>query len=117
MVSAVGTISVEGNDYQVDPVLARRKVTVRFDPYDLRRLDVAWDGRDYGQATPLELVREYSRHVRPPGADQAEAAEQAPAERTPFLDMVLAQDERQRFAAAGRTRFATSADPANGGEG
>ncbi|MCL6451836.1 MAG: DDE-type integrase/transposase/recombinase [Acetobacteraceae bacterium] len=117
VVSAVATISVEGNDYQVDPALARRKVTIRFDPYDLRTIHVAWDGRDYGRATPLELAREYSRHVRPPAAGQSEAAEQVPAERTPFLDMVLAQDELRRFAEAGRTRFATPDSPANGGEG
>lgn len=116
-VTAVGTISVEGNDYQVDPALARRKVTVRFDPYDLRRIHVEWEGRSYGEATPLELAREYSRGVRPPARDEAATPDQP--ERTSLLDMVRDQDERERFARAGRTRFADWAaetQSATGGE-
>jgi putative transposase len=109
-VTAVGTFSLEGNQFQVPPELARRKVAVRFDPYDLTHVEVVCNGQSY-EAGPLELVRDRSRHLDPTESD-GQAAD-APAERTPFHRLVQDHDERERFRRAGRMRFAAD-DPAPG---
>ncbi|MEM3485244.1 MAG: DDE-type integrase/transposase/recombinase [Candidatus Methanomethyliaceae archaeon] len=105
VVTAVATISLEGNEYQVDPVLARRKITVRFDPFNLEHIHVEYQGKSYGEATPLQLVREYSRYVKKPDAVDGKEPGTAASERTPFLQMVRARDEKARFESAGRMTF------------
>jgi putative transposase len=113
-VTAVGTISLEGCDFEVAPELARRKVIVAYDPYDLSRVLVEFDGQSYGTATPLGDLPEHSRQVKAPHTP-AESAQ--PAERTPFHQLLVRQDEQQRFRQAGRMSFlpATTDQPA--GEG
>ena len=106
VVTAVATISLEGNEYQVDPALVRRKITVRFDPFDLGHIFVEYQGKSYGEATPLELVRDYSRQVKKPDPVDQIPPSQPPPERTPFLQMIRASDEKQRFESAGRMSFA-----------
>ena len=102
VVTAVGTISLEGNDFEVSSELARRKITVRYDPYDLSAIHIEWEGKDYGVAKPLGHLPEHSRHVRAP-----EVPESAPtAERTRFDTLVREHDEQQRFEQAGRMSFA-----------
>ena len=97
IVSAAGTISVQGVDYEVDAALARRKITVRFDPYDLTRIHVEHEGKDFGIALPLDLTRGQEEKPAPATA-QAE-------ERTPFHELMQRHDEQQRNCAAGRLRF------------
>lgn len=108
-VTAVGTFSLEGNQFEVPPELARRKVAVRFDPYDLTHVEVVYNGQSY-KAGPLELVRDRSRHL---GPTEPNRAPDAPAERTPFHQLIQDHDERERFRRAGRMRFAAD-DPAPG---
>ena len=89
------------------PELARRKITVRYDPYDLSRVLVEHDGKSYGQATPLGPLPAHSRHVRAP-----EPQLDASPERTPFHELLTHHDEQQRFRQAGRMQFApTPQDP------
>ena len=101
-VTAVGTVSIEGHSFEVAPELARRKVTVRFDPYDLTRVLVEHDGKSYGRATPLGVLPAHSRHVRPP---EPAAAPAPPQERTAFHDLLERHDQEARFRQAGRMRF------------
>ena len=98
-VTAVGTISIEGLDFEVAPELARRKVTVRFDPYDLSRVLIEYEGESFGCATALGPLPAHSRHVRAPEPPAA------PAERTPLHELVQRNDEEQRFRQAGRMSF------------
>ncbi|MBE3519906.1 MAG: DDE-type integrase/transposase/recombinase [Firmicutes bacterium] len=50
------TIRIGSNRYQVDPELRdRQKVEVRYDPFDLTRVEVWVDGRFYQVAVPLTL--------------------------------------------------------------
>ena len=100
-VSAAATISIESNTYQVDPGLSRRKITVRFDPYDLSRIHVEWQGQRYSDASPLKLVHHTSREL--PAADTTPAA--PVADRTRFLALVHEQAEAEKSAAIGRMRF------------
>ena len=115
-VTAVGTVSIEGHDFEVAPELARRKVTVRFDPYDLGRVLVEHEGKSYGRATPLGPLPAHSRHVRAPEVPVAAAT---PEDRTAFHELLERRDEAERFRKAGRMRFALPASPeppAAGGE-
>jgi transposase InsO family protein len=106
VVTAVGTISLEGNEYQVDPALARHKITVRFDPFDLEHITVEYQGKNYGAATPLELVREYSRQVKKPDPVDGKEPEAVTPESTPFLQMVRSRNDKDLFDTAGRMTFA-----------
>ncbi len=96
-VSATGTISVQGTDYEVDAALARRRITIRFDPYDLTRIHVEHEGKDFGLALPLDLTRGHAA-VTAPAAPQAD-------ERTPFHELMQQHDEQVRSLAAGRLSF------------
>ena len=95
-VSATGTISVQGQDYEGDAALARRRITIRFDPYDLTRIHIEHEGKDFGLALPLDLTR--GQETAPAVVPQAE-------ERTPFHELMQRHDEQQRNLAAGRLRF------------
>jgi putative transposase len=56
-----GCIELQGNRYQVDPHLAGRKLELRFDPFDLSRMEVFLDGISQGQAIVLLQGRE--KHI------------------------------------------------------
>lgn len=108
VVTIVGTISLEGQDFEVAPELARHTVTIRYDPYDLASILVEWEGKSYGEAKPMGPLPPHSRHVRAPESDVAAATE--PTERTPFHVLLERHDEQQRFAQAGHMHFAAPKD-------
>jgi putative transposase len=56
-----GCIELQGNRYQVDAHLAGRKLELRFDPFDLSRLDVFLDGLSLGNAAVIQQGRE--KHI------------------------------------------------------
>jgi putative transposase len=64
-VDKTGCISLFGNCYEVDLDLARLKVMLRFDPFDLEVIQVWHEDKRYPDATPLELNRRYDPRVRP----------------------------------------------------
>jgi putative transposase len=64
-VDKTGCISLNGNRYEVDLELARHKVKLRFDPFDLQVLQVFYEEQKYSDAKPLELKRRYDRRVQP----------------------------------------------------
>jgi putative transposase len=104
-VSAVGTISVQGNEYQVDPALARRTIVIRYDPYDLAHLKVEWEGRSYPDAVPVSLHHAHSSELPPQEPVPAPAS--APAS-TSFLELVKAHDQQERRKELGMVRFLAS---------
>jgi putative transposase len=59
--SAHATVTLHGNRYELDPALQRRRVELIFDPFDLARVQVRFQGRPMGEARPLVI----SRHVHP----------------------------------------------------
>ena len=83
LVRKTATVSVEGNTYSVDPFLAGRKVELVFDPFDMTRMDVYWQGRKAGIAVPQVIGL-----ARPP---------QGPAGRGP----PARRPDRHRLPAAG----------------
>ena len=57
-VSGHGEIKFQSNIYRVDPSFSRRKVVVRYDPFDLSRLYIWQEGRRVATATPERLKRD-----------------------------------------------------------
>ena len=62
-VTRVATVPLEGNAYAVDPALVSRRVELRYDPADLSRIDVFYDGRPAGVAAPFVTKRHTHRAV------------------------------------------------------
>jgi putative transposase len=76
-VSKTALVSLHGNQYQVGPALARRRVELVFDPFDLTVLFVRRDGKDAGTATPHHITRHSHPKARPEdpvGGDEAPRA-------------------------------------------
>jgi putative transposase len=62
-VTRTATVPLEGNQYSVDPALVGRRVELRYDPEDLSRLDVFYEGKAAGQAVPFVIGRHTHRAV------------------------------------------------------
>jgi putative transposase len=69
-VTKTATVSLHGNQYEVDPALVGRKVELVFDPFDLTRIEVRYQHRPFGLATPLQIGRythpQAKRELPPP---------------------------------------------------
>ncbi len=89
-VTKTATISLHGNSYEVDAALVGRRVEVVFDPFDLTRLQVRYQGRPMGTAIPQRI----SRHVHP-DAHPETAPAPAPATGIDYLALVAAQHRQQ----------------------
>jgi len=109
-VSKAGTISVEGNEYEVDPALARKIIHVRYDPYDLTTLLVEYEGQSYGEATPLDVHRKHS--ARFPRKDQ-DGQEVAGTENR-YLELLQKDAEQERMRSLGQLRFRQGAGTQGG---
>ena len=67
-----------------------RRIELRFDPEDLTRLDVFWEGRPVGQAIPFIIGRHVHRQV-----PQAQASPPAPPTGVDYLGLVLAAHDAE----------------------
>jgi putative transposase len=72
-VSAVATVALHGNRYEVDASLTGRKVDLLFNPFDLTRIEVEYQARPMGDAIPHRV----KRHVHPDVKPHAPAPVQA----------------------------------------
>ena len=104
-VAKTATIKLFGGVYQTDPVLAGRRVECVFDPFDLTRVEVRWNGRPYGLATPHQV----SRHSHPKAKPETPAAP-PPATGIDYLGIIAA--EHEEAARRHRIRY----DALRGGE-
>lgn len=59
------TVSLHGNTYQVDPMLAGVKVELVFDPFDLTDIEVRHRGRTMGKAVTHTIGRHTHPKARP----------------------------------------------------
>jgi transposase InsO family protein len=89
-VTSTASVSLAGNRYVVDPSLVGRRVELRFDPEDLTRLDVFWEGRPVGQATPFIVGRHVHRQV-----PQAQPPARPGSTGVDYLGLVVAEHEHQ----------------------
>ena len=97
-VTKVATVSLHGNNYQVDAALVGRRVELVFDPFDLTDIEVRLDGRPMGPAVPQHI----GRHAHP-AARPEPATGPAPATGIDYLRLVEAQRDADVAAAGGIT--------------
>lgn len=71
-VSRTGTVSFEGNEYQVDAHLRGRRIDLRYRPEDLTTIEVWHEGRGHGHLTPLVIGRHVHPMAPPPVRPQVE---------------------------------------------
>jgi putative transposase len=62
-VTRTATVPLEGNHYAVDPSLVGRRVELRYHPEDLTRIDIFYEGKQAGVATPFVIGRHSHRSV------------------------------------------------------
>lgn len=89
-VTRTASVSLAGNRYALDPALIDRRVELRFDPEDLTRLDVYWEGRPAGQAIPFIIGRHVHHQV-----PQAQPPNPAPSTGVDYLGLVLAAHDAE----------------------
>ena len=104
-VTKTATVSLHGNTYQVDPVLAGRYVELVFDPFDLTRIDVRHDQQPAGTAAPFTIGRHSHPKARPETRDPGQA------EPTGIDYLRLLDDTRGRELAS-QVNYAALADAA-----
>jgi len=100
-----GTISLQGNRYQVPSHLVGRTLELRFDPFDLAEMELYLDGKALGRA--IVLLQGRMRHLAVQGLDPESAP---PAKRQPPVDFLAALRAEQQTAqqqALGRLSFAS----------
>jgi putative transposase len=100
-VTACSTVSLHGNRYEVDCALVGRTVDLLFVPFDLTIIEVEYQGRPMGQASPHTITR----HVHPNVTAQAPEAVQA----TGINYLHLLDDARHQAGQA--IHFPALADP------
>lgn len=97
LVSKTASVSLFGNDYEVDPALVGVRVELLFDPFDLTDIEVCYQGRPMGTAMPRHIGRHVHPAVRPPMTPPPKASG------IDYLGLVsqrLAQEERSRIGIA-----------------
>src|SRR6266566_5097304 len=60
-VAKTATVSLQGNRYEVDAALVGCRVELYFDPFELERIEVRYQGRPFGLAVPHTI----GRHAHP----------------------------------------------------
>jgi putative transposase len=95
------TVSLHGNTYQVDPLLAGAKVELIYDPFDLAGpiQVIAAGGIPAGQAVVLEI----GRHVHPKAANAAAEADVGAANAASGIDYLRLVQTRHHDAIGGTT--------------
>lgn len=64
-VDKTGCVSMDGNIYEVDLELCKKRVVLRYDPFDLNLIQVWYEGKRYADATVIDLTRSYDKRVKP----------------------------------------------------
>ncbi len=96
VVTKVATVSLHGNDYEVDGALVGQRVELVFDPFDLTHIEVRLRDRPMG----LAVVQRISRHAHP-AARPDPAIEAAITTGIDYLRLVATQRDADLAAAAG----------------
>jgi len=76
-VSSLGAVKIYGNLYEVDESLLGKTVELRFNPYDLRRILVYFEGVYRCEARPYQMKNFTEKRVRERQSDSHNALEKA----------------------------------------
>jgi putative transposase len=105
-VTKTATVSLHGNQYELDAALVGRKVELVFDPFDLTRIEVRYQQRPFGLAVPLVI----GRHTHPQAA-----RELPPAPTATGIDYLkLLADKRDAELGGHRIDYAGLANDGDG---
>jgi putative transposase len=91
------TVSLQSNTYQVEDALVGRRVELVFDPFDLTRIQVRYQGRAMGVAVPYQITRHSHPRARPEG-DLAGPVEPPAATGINYLGLIVTAHEEQLAA-------------------
>jgi len=108
-VTKTATVSLHGNQYEVDPPLVGRKVELVFDPFDLTRIEVRYQHRPFGTAIPLVI----GRHTHP----QAERELSPPPTPTGIDYLKLLADKRDAELGGHRIDYSSLTQRDGDGDG
>jgi putative transposase len=110
MVTKTARVSLHGNDYEVDAALAGRRCELLFDPFDLTRIEVRYQQRAFGLATPVRI----GRHTHPKAKTMLEPP--AAPSGIDYLGLLAAQ--RDAELGGHRIDYAqlTNPDPSDAGD-
>ena len=64
-VTKVATVSLHGNAFEVDAALVGSRVEVVFDPFDMEKVEVRFQGRSMGSGIPVSIRRHSHPQARP----------------------------------------------------
>ena len=88
-VRKTATVQLFGAAYSVDPVLTGRTVELVFDPFDLTRVEVRWNGTPYELAVPHRI----RRHAHPKARPEQPGATPPAATGINYLDIIAAEHQ------------------------
>jgi putative transposase len=102
-VAKTATVSLFGNDYEVDTALAGRRCQLLFDPFDLTQIEVRFQDRPFGLAMPVRI----GRHTHPRARRELEP----PATPTGIDYLGLLAAQRDADLSGRRIDYAQLTDP------
>lgn len=101
-VDKTACISVQGNTYEVEPVLVGQTVTLRYNPFDLTRIQVWLEGTQYADAVPFKMRRHTDKRVTQADSPLPDSPAQLGIS---FLETMAQAHEEQKKQALGRTSY------------
>lgn len=90
-VTKTATVSLYGNRYEVDAALVGCRVELLYDPFDLERIEVRYQGRPFGLAVPHTI----GRHAHPQAAREPAEEEPPPPTGIDYLRLLEHQHEQE----------------------
>lgn len=103
-VTTFATVSLHGNRYQVEAGLVGRAVDLLFTPFDLSLIEVEYQGRPMGHATPHQITRHVHPAVKPEATDPGEVT---------GVDYLRLLDDAYQREVGEAINFPALADPDN----
>ena len=98
-----GCIELQGNRYEVDANLAGRQLELRFDPFDLSKMEVFLEGMALGNAVVIQQGRE--KHIAVEHLVTQLAQPPKPKSSLDYLAVLRAEYQTQLRQAAGPLQF------------
>lgn len=90
-VDKTGCVQLMGNVYEVDLELCGQTALLRYDPFDLSRIQVRHDGKRYSDAAVIDLSIKYDRRVKSTASEVNTVADA----QLSFSFLELAEQKRQ----------------------
>jgi len=88
-VTKTATVSLQGNRYEVDAALVGCRVELCYDPFELERIEVRYQGRPFGLAVPHTI----GRHAHPAATREPAEAEPPPKTGIDYLRLLEHEHE------------------------